>query len=167
MIKAKVIKPHTPFKPGVFREEIKIELATIEAGMLKDFEKTVASWDHEVEFKTTTTVTPSQVSATVKTSDPIYRYVDQGTKKHIIRPRKARMLRFQSKYKAKTEPHVISSHAGGPSGKEVFATVVHHPGTDARYFARDIQAKWQPKMKKQIEQAIARAARKSGHSSKS
>lgn len=165
MIKATAITPHTPFNASVFRQEIKAEAKAVAADMKKDFEKTTRTWKHKVAFKDTSTESGDEATASVETKDEIYGYVDQGTKPHIIRPRKRKgLLSFKSKYKAKTTPHVINSHQGGASGKQVFARVVHHPGTDPRYFTRDIQAAWQPKFKKRIESAIARAAKKSGHS---
>lgn len=45
-------------------------------------------------------------------------FVEQGTRPHVIMPRKARVLRFQS------------------GGKTVFAMRVNHPGTKPRPFLR-------------------------------
>lgn len=164
MIKAKAIKPHTPFNPGVFRQEMHASALSIMANMTRDFNKTVRTWKHEVDFKSEVNDKPSEISVSVSTDDKIYGYVDKGTKPHIIRAKRSPRLFFKKGYKAKTTPHVIGSHQGGALGKTVVAKQVKHPGNDPRYFTRDIQAKYQPKLKKEMESAIARAAKKSGHS---
>lgn len=47
------------------------------------------------------------------------KYVNDGTRPHIIRPRRAKALRFRV------------------GGRIVYASVVHHPGTKARPFLDD------------------------------
>lgn len=56
------------------------------------------------------------MTAVVICHHPATVYVINGTRPHIIRPRRARALRFQS------------------GGRTVYATVVHHPGTSANNF---------------------------------
>lgn len=133
------------------------------AGIMGDFNKTTRTWEHNVDFKGVVKDSREGVTVEVSTKDKIYGYVDQGTRPHIIRPRRAKALAFASRYKAKTTVRVIGSHKGGSGGKTVFAQEVHHPGTDAREFSHLIQAKWQPRLKRQVEAAIAKAARRSGH----
>lgn len=164
MIKAKAITPHTPFKPGIFRQEMHASALGVMVSMLKDYEKTVRTWDHKVDFKGVVNDKPAEISVSVSTQDKIYGYVDKGTKPHIIRAKRSPRLFFKSKYKSKTTPHVIGSHRGGASGDTVVAKAVHHPGTDAREFTHDLQAKYQPKLKREMEKAIAKAAKQSGHS---
>lgn len=164
MISAKVIKPHTPFKARVFRDEIEVEAYRVGIDVKADFEKTTRTWKHKPIFRIAAKSTASEASVNVSTTDKIYGYVDQGTRPHIIRPRRARFLNFSSKFKPKTKVRKITSTSGMTGKRDVFAKVVHHPGTEAREFAQEIQAKWQPKLKTRIESAINRAARKSGHS---
>ena len=52
----------------------------------------------------------------VECNHPAVRYVLDGTRPHIIRPRRARALRFDL------------------GGRTVFAAVVHHPGTRPNNF---------------------------------
>ncbi|WP_329368700.1 hypothetical protein OG896_24480 [Streptomyces sp. NBC_00669] len=54
--------------------------------------------------------------AYVTSEHPASVYVIYGTRPHIIRPRRARALRFTA------------------GGRTVYATVVHHPGTQANDF---------------------------------
>lgn len=163
MIHAKVIKTHSPLNVKVFRDELRNAAKEIADAAKKDFEKTTATWKHKPTFTEKITETGNKTTADVTTKDKIYRYVDEGTRPHIIRPLRARSLAFRSGYKAKTRPHVLSSRNGGASGAQVFAQIVRHPGTDPRYFSVDIQAKYQPKLATAVQKAIDRAARKSGH----
>ena len=166
MISAKVVKTYSTFKPGVFRQEMHAAALVLMANMTKDFNKTTRTWQHNVDFDGKVQDKLDEISVQVSTKDEIYGYVDKGTKPHIIKPRRGKLLAFKNRYKAKTTPRVINSHKGGASGKTVYAKVVHHPGTDAREFSHLIQAKYQPRLKKDIEAAITRAARRSGHATK-
>lgn len=59
---------------------------------------------------------PGGLSGVVISRHPATVYVVNGTRPHIIRPRRAKALRFQM------------------DGRTVFAKIVHHPGTDANNF---------------------------------
>ncbi|WP_238419378.1 hypothetical protein [Streptomyces taklimakanensis] len=59
---------------------------------------------------------PRGLTGSVISNHPATVYVVNGTRPHIIRPRRARALRFQM------------------GGRTVFAKIVHHPGTDANDF---------------------------------
>ena len=102
----------------------------------------------------------------VSTDNEIYGYVDQGTKPHIIRPKRAQKLFFKSGYSAKTTPRVIGSNNGGANGPDVFANVVRHPGTKAREFAETLKEKYQKTFGKTMQRAMNNAAKKSGHAVK-
>ena len=62
------------------------------------------------------TVGKDAVELELRCSHPATLYVINGTKPHEIRPKKASVLHFYI------------------AGREVFATVVHHPGTKANDF---------------------------------
>lgn len=59
---------------------------------------------------------PRGLSGSVISNHPATVYVVNGTRPHIIRPRRAKALRFQM------------------DGRTVFAKIVHHPGTSANNF---------------------------------
>lgn len=63
-----------------------------------------------------------QVSTSIQADTPYARFVHEGTRPHVIRPRNARALRFEI------------------SGRVIFAARVNHPGTRARPFLRDAAA---------------------------
>lgn len=74
------------------------------------------------------------VTATIGTPTPQANYQEYGTRPHIIRPRRARALRF-----------VVG-------GRVVFAQVVHHPGNRAR-------PRFFPTLRRRYQGALASAWR--------
>lgn len=184
MIVFRSIKPGVKFKSSTFREEIRKAAEKMAPAIKADFEKTTRTWEHEVEFTTEVNIgraaggyiagkagitTGAEISVT--TDDDIYRYVDEGTKPHIIRPRRRRgprkaahTLAFQMGGRPKTTPNVIGSTSGRKGNKWAFAKEVHHPGTKARNFSQVIHRKWQPRFRTEMQAALNRAAKRSGHS---
>ncbi len=184
MIIFKSIKPGVKFKSSTFREELRKAAEAMAPKIQADFEKTTRTWEHEVVFESEVNVgraagsyvtrklgvtTGAEISVT--TDDDIYAYVDEGTRPHIIRPKRRRgrrkaasTLAFQTGGRPKTTPNVIGSTAGRKGNKWAFAKEVHHPGTKARKFTQAIHRKWTPRFRKEMQAAINRAAKRSGHS---
>ena len=107
--------------------------------MLRRFRRTTGSWRHKPHFEVLQESTPSSVTVMAGTDDPIYRFVDQGTRPHTIEPiGQGYPLRFQEGYRAKTMPGVLGSSQGGPTGATVRAMRVRHPGTKPRGFTQMI-----------------------------
>lgn len=128
-------------------------------GMLQTFQAITADWKTKVVFAVKVEFTGGNASVTVWTDNEIYGYVTEGTKPHIIVPIRARMLRFQTGYRAKTSPGSIRSSGGGASGGVVYARVVHHPGTKARKFERNVVKRYQDVLPAVVQMAIAQALR--------
>lgn len=103
-----------------------------------DAEKSTATWKHKVTF----TITQSGASFTIATNDEIYKFVDEGTRPHIIVPRNARVLRFATGGSPKTTPGRITAGGGSKGSGVVFTGRVNHPGTKARYFTKQLQKTW-------------------------
>lgn len=121
---------------------------------IKEFEKiavaehaaVVKTWKHQPEFKVRRygwlVKGNHAISVQVWTDDPVWRYVDEGTKPHVIRPKKpGGVLAFPSQFKAKTQPQVLKSGTGSSGGATVFSKGVRHPGTKARNFSPMLQRK--------------------------
>lgn len=161
-IVTKTIKP-SRLKEKEMRLELLNALRKAAKDIRKDFDLTVKTWEHKPEFQEVISLGGNSPSVLVGTDDEIYRYVDEGTKAHIIRPKKAKRLRFQGTYTAKTSPGVIGSSSGGSSGDVIYSTGVHHPGTKARKFSQAIEKKWAKAFKGRMEDAMQRARKKSGH----
>ena len=126
----------------------------------KDLEAVTRTWEHEVKFTVRVIKRRDRLGITVSTKDKIFAYLNYGTKAHVIRPKRARVLRFQSGYSAKTRPGFIGSSPGGASGDTVFAQSVNHPGTAPRGFDKIIAKRRQKSLQSKMNHAMAVAARK-------
>ena len=122
-----------------FAKEIKAALKDEGRDVVKEYEKTVATWKKKPKFESIVDVSGGEAAVLTGTDSEIYGYVDEGTRPHIIRPVRASRLRFKSGYKAKTQPRKIGSQAGGAFGDTVYAMQVRHPGSKAREFSPTIQ----------------------------
>lgn len=128
-----------------------------------DFRKTTNSWKQQPEFTIKLArLQGGDLVGEVSTNDAIYLYVNNGTVAHDIRPRNAKKLHFMSGYRAKTSHRVIGSHAGGPSGSDVFSQGVHHPGTEAREFDKEIADRRQTDIERNCTAALLQAIKAAG-----
>jgi len=156
----KAIKPKK-LKIDKIRMEILNALRAEGRDVTKEYEKTTASWRVKPKFETMIGLTRAEgASVFVGTDDEIYGYVDQGTRPHVIRPRRARFLRFRTGYKAKTSPRKIGSGPGGASGPVRFAKIVHHPGTQPREFSPTIRKRRRRKFTRRMVKAMQAGAKK-------
>ena len=120
---------------GIMRKTA--ELAERET--LRRYQSTTRTWDRHVQFESKKDWSADRYSVSIGTDDPIYGYVDKGTRPHAITPKgPGYPLRFRSGYNAKTTPGVIGSGPGGPFGDWVRAMSVWHPGTKPRGFSKAI-----------------------------
>ena len=106
--------------------------------VVKDFQKTTQGWQHSVTF----TITKQGADRTITTDDEIWGYVDEGTPRHVITAKRARVLRFATGGTPKTQPGRITSGGGSKGGAVVFRPRVNHPGTKARLFSQQIAKLW-------------------------
>lgn len=135
------------------------ELNAVGDVLRKDFEKTVATWSNRSKptFKKVVTQTAAAMSVEVSTDSDIYRYVSKGTKKHVIKSKKAKSLRFRTGYSPKTRVGSLTSGGGGASGEFVSAKKVQHPGTKARKFPELIVKVRKDDVRKRLQAAINQA----------
>lgn len=96
----------------------------------REFESSVATWDHKPDFDITYEGDAFQVG----TDDDIYALVNNGADPHVILPRRRSRLVFQPEYRSKSVPGSLVSRSGGKSGEPIRARGVNHPGIDARRF---------------------------------
>lgn len=110
---------------------------------LRMYRRTSNNWSNQPEYKVEREQGSNHITLVFGTSDKIWNWLDRGTRPHIIRPKRAKVLAFQwggpGSYKAKTRPGWIGSGSGGPSGDTVFRRAVHHPGTEPRHWTAAIQ----------------------------
>lgn len=119
------------------------------------FRKTVSGWEHKPRFYKRKHITAYQIGVIVhpakeKMGD-IYALVNQGAKPHIIRPRRAKFLRFQTGYRAASRPRFIGSGRKSRSGRFISTPMVRHPGFEAREFDQAIAEEYAPKFFKDMQ----------------
>lgn len=162
VVKVKVLKPKA-LKQKEMRLELLNGLRAAAKAVEKDYKLTTATWEHKPTFETVIALGSTKAEFLVGTDDPIYRYVDEGTKPHLILPKKATRLHFFAGGSAKTKPGVIGSSSGSKGNREVFSKGVFHPGTKARNFSKLINAKHEKLFKERMHEAMRKAREKSGH----
>jgi hypothetical protein len=99
----------------------------------REFGITTRTWKRKPDFEVH--VFPDGEMA-AGTDNPIFGYVDEGTRPHIIRPRVAKALRFNTVFRAKTIPNQMTSREGVSSPPVAVRMEVHHPGTKPRNFTK-------------------------------
>lgn len=120
-----------------------------------DFGVTTRTWSSKPEFRIEK---PDGDTRLVTTDSMIYKFVDEGTRPHLIRPRKGGRLSWMgTAYRAKTKPGVIGSTRGGNNNTIVYTKLVQHPGTEARKLTLAIRDKWAKEMVIRMEKALADA----------
>ena len=118
--------------------------------------------DYKATYRTWTKVRPDAKITTpgtgmrkVEVTDKVYRYVDHGTRAHVIRPKRAKFLFFaRSGFRAKTRPGWIGSGAGSRGVRDTFSKGVKHPGTKPRLFTETIFEKHRRDLQKEIDKAL-------------
>lgn len=128
----------------------------------RDYESTVRTWSskNKPTFDVIVAELDGEYTITAGTDSLLYKWADEGTKPHIIRPRKAKFLRFRVGGMAKTTPGVIGSQAGSLGNGWRSADFVLHPGTRKREFSKNIQKRRQKTAEQEISQSVAKLARK-------
>lgn len=121
-------------------------------GVQTDFDVTVQTWKHNVEF---TIRALDKFTVHVGTDDRIYGYVTGGTSAHDIFPHGARLRFAVGGFKPKTLPNGrIASYAGRKGSRVVFARRVRHPGFSGRHFDKIIARKWRRQYPITLRRAI-------------
>lgn len=125
-----------------------------------EFKKTTRTWLTQVDFYITRVYrTSAALYINIGTDNEIYRYVSRGTKPHVIKPKKSRVLAYSSGYRPKTRIGRISSSAGGSFGNSVFSGEVNHPGTTGRRFEELIAKKHQNTLQKNVNDEMKKSNR--------
>lgn len=138
-------------------------LRLVRTEMIRQFELTTESWEHEVEFVgSQPSLAKGIPTISVETDDEVYRIVNDGARPHPIFPNGDYPLFFHSEYAAKTAPGVIDSWDGGAGEKDTFADHVNHPGFPARDFDITVKEGLQQFFEDTMRDAMVRAAEASG-----
>jgi len=155
------IKPIVPKEYNVagVRKEL-IDVMRVESSIVQSmYLKTTKTWKTKPKFKKKVRKVGDSYHMTVG-YDPdtkegqIYEYVDLGTRRHVIRARRAPMLRFRVGGKPKTRPKRIASYKGKRGKHWRSKKVVVHPGTKARLFTATIHERRRPKLDAAFNKAM-------------
>ena len=152
-----------------YRREFADEMEKIKRGVKANFEAVTADWKNKPTFVARKYITGEGFRITCSPrknkAGQIFHYVNKGTPPHVIRPKRAKALRFRLGYKPRTFPGParirVSGGGGKATGKVVFAKIVHHPGTKAREFDKAIMAYWKPEFRRRMNNTFRRIARRS------
>lgn len=125
----------------------------------RDLESTTRTWKHKPKFYTGVSEAGGDYAITAGTDDLRYKWINDGTKPHIIRPRRAPFLRFRVGGSPKTQPGIIGSGPGSQGDQWRTAQFVQHPGITKRDFMRKIQERRQKTAEQEISQNIAKVNR--------
>ena len=142
------------------------------------FDKTTETWSRETKPFSYIYYTAWPVKATkaklemgvqykdVYANAPIWQWIDEGTRPHIIKAKYAKTLAFPSIFRAKTKVNTVASYKGAHGGKTVFRQQVRHPGTRARRFTAAIQKKASPWIQKRMLRAAEEGSRRADKTQK-
>lgn len=144
MGKSKVIMPKALIIDVAAQRRAITNTLTATAKAIKaDFGVTTQTWGNKPTF---TIESPSPYERSIGTDDDVYTMLNEGTKAHEIRPKRGKVLRFQTPFRSKTVPREIMSSAGSKGKVEIFSRAVHHPGTKPREWDAAIFEKWDRQM---------------------
>jgi len=143
--------------------------ATEAEGMFqqRELRKTVASWQGaRPGFDSLTSIAGGNltvITGPTGSAEGIQKWtwLDEGTRAHMIRPRRAKRLRFrQGGFRAKTTVGKFTSGAGKPaSGPFRFSLGVRHPGTKARGWSALLSKQRKVPFRERVFAALDRAAK--------
>jgi len=141
----------------------------VKPALLEYFQRIIKIWEHKPEFKAMKRVTKGGISIYVYQTGPnanIWRYVSQGTRPHIIQPKKpGGMLAFTWGGYGSYKPHTSKGgHYGGPgtvaNPQPTVLPMVNHPGNEPRELEKWVAHWYKPKFVPLMRNAIRRGARR-------
>lgn len=161
MIKAQAILP-ARFDPDAFAREIIQEADKLNKEFVKDFERTVGTWDHKPRFRATVLVSQDQIVGHVRTAkifgdkppELIYYFISEGTK--------VRFAKMTRDFEPKSRKRVIDSFPGA-GGLDSVDVRFPNPGIEGRKFNEAIADKHRARLKFRMQVAIRKGVKASGH----
>lgn len=128
------------------------------------YQAAVRSWRNKPLFTRTAEDRPQRIRRIISLAGApkprqIFRWVDKGTKAHVIAPKRSPVLVFNLGYSARTQPVARANVGTGiATGRKVItAKPVNHPGTKARKFSQTYTTEAGQQLEIEVRAAIARA----------
>lgn len=131
----------------VFDEAFERASREMERDVKGAFSDAVSAWKHQPTWRGYVRVDNTSIYISVGTTDEIFKFVDEGTIPHIIRPKRPGGFL-----------HWVST-----DGADHFAKEVHHPGTKAQEITKSIHDIWINMMPEYFEKHLSQAVKDSGH----
>lgn len=164
MIKAQAILP-ARFDPDAFSREIIKEAEKLNVEFMRDFNKTVDTWNHKPVFKANVLVSQDLIVGHVRTAkifgekpaELIYYFISEGTK--------VRFAKMTPDFEPKTRVRVLDSFPGA-GGLDSVDVRFPMPGIQGRKFNEAIADKHRARMRHRMLVAITRGVKASGHAYK-
>lgn len=128
-------------KRAIEREQKKI---------VKALEQATGAWQRPVAFESNV---DDDEGATISTEDNRYKWVDEGTRPHVIRPRNARILRWLPGSNVRNEIARRQARADQRDAA-VYAKEVNNPGIRPRSFTDNVMRRRKRYVYKAIENAL-------------
>ena len=154
----------TELKSAAMRLELLNAMRKFGTKVKVEFRKTTETWEENVKFDQQTISLKGGASVTVETDNEKYRWMNDGTKKRDIVPKKpGGVLVFRANSKPKTKRGVIGSTAGSKGGELIFTKIVKDHEIEARNFDTQIAKKMQPVFVKDMQAAMKKVRDVSGH----
>ena len=175
VVLVKAIKP-ARLKDKAMRLELLNAMRKAAKVIEKDFEETVKTWTTKPTFKTLISLKggPTIITDTATDSER-YKWINNGTgsrgghRDYIIQAgiytgkSKKKTLAFPSAFGPKTKPGRMKAGPGHKGGNMIMRPYVVHKGIEPRKFDEMIEKRRRPWYKKQMQHAMKRASRVSGH----
>jgi hypothetical protein len=131
--------------PHIFERAFDKAARAMEQDVKGAFMDATSGWKNKPVWRGYVRLTKDQIYISVGTTNEIFKFVDEGTKAHIIKPVKAKMLHWQE------------------NGEDFFAKEVHHPGTKAQNISKEIREVWLGLMPDYFDRELVKAIQMSGH----
>ena len=130
-----------------------------------ELRKTVSTWHNKPKFDSLTSITRGNLTVITGPTGDVeavkhWNWVDEGTRPHIIRARRAPYLRFKAGSRPKTTPRKFGSGSGSPGTQWIRKQSVRHPGTKPREWAKLLSERRKDKFRKNVIEGLQRATKR-------
>lgn len=156
MMRLKVIKPKFPSTAQWQKAIDKALDKTARYGIRMALKPTVDTWDKKAKFEV---LHETKFSRFIGTTNTIWVMLNEGTRAHEIRAKNAKRLAFMAGGSPKSVPNQLQAVPGSTGNTQVFAVVVHHPGTEPRRWDKAAAKKIQPELVQNMRSELAIALR--------
>lgn len=133
--------------PKVFEDAFENASREMEKDVKGAFSDAVSKWKHQPVWRGYVRLSTNEIYISVGTTDEIFKFVDQGTKAHIIKPVNAKVLHWVDE----------------TTGEDRFSKGHWVKGVKAQEISKSIHDIWVGLMPDYFDKHLAQAIKESGH----